>query len=60
LMRRVPVGATRDVEVRVEIFNLLNTVQFGQPAGVRGSPSFGTITAAFDPRVVQLALKFHF
>jgi len=60
VMRRVPVGATRDVEARVEIFNLLNTAQFGQPVGVRGAANFGTIVAAFDPRVVQLALKFHF
>jgi len=60
VMRRVPVGATRDVEARVEIFNLLNTAQFGQPVGVRGAANFGTIIAAFDPRVVQLALKFHF
>jgi hypothetical protein len=60
VMRRVPVGATRDVEARVEIFNLLNTAQFGQPVGVRGAANFGTIIAAFDPRVVQLAVKFHF
>ena len=60
VMRRVPVGATRDVEARVEIFNLLNTAQFGQPLGVRGAANFGTIIAAFDPRVVQLAVKFHF
>jgi hypothetical protein len=60
VMRRVPVGATRDIEARVEIFNLLNTAQFGQPVGVRGAANFGTIIAAFDPRVVQLAVKFHF
>jgi hypothetical protein len=48
------------VEVRAEIFNLLNTAQFGAPAAVLGAANFGTITTAFDPRVVQLALKFLF
>jgi hypothetical protein len=59
LVRRVPVG--RDaIELRVEVFNLLNTPPLGSPAGVLGAASFGTITTAGDPRVVQLALKFVF
>jgi hypothetical protein len=48
------------IEVRAEVFNLLNTPNFGTPNAVLGAANFGTITAAFDPRVGQLALKFVF
>ena len=34
--------------------------QFGSPNGVLGSAAFGTITTAFDPRVIQLAAKVTF
>ena len=60
VMRRVPVGGRQAIEVRAEIFNLFNTVNLGAPNGVVGTPSFGTITTALDPRVVQLAVKFVF
>ncbi|HKE83308.1 MAG TPA: TonB-dependent receptor, partial [Vicinamibacterales bacterium] len=60
LMRRVPFGGERAIEFRAEVFNLLNTVNFGPPAAVQGAANFGTITSALDPRVVQLALKFWF
>ena len=59
-MRRIPVGRSRAIEVRAEVFNLLNTVNLGAPNAVQGAANFGTITTAFDPRVVQLALKFLF
>ena len=60
LMRRIPFGGERAIELRAEVFNLLNTVNFGAPAAVQGAANFGTITSALDPRVVQLALKFWF
>ena len=60
LMRRVGFGGDRAVELRVEVFNLLNTANFGAPAAQLGPASFGTITTALDPRVVQLAAKFWF
>ncbi|MEO8258382.1 MAG: TonB-dependent receptor [Acidobacteriota bacterium] len=60
LMRRIRVGLARAIEIRAEVFNLLNTVNLGTPNAVRGAANFGTITTAFDPRVVQLALKFVF
>jgi hypothetical protein len=44
----------------VEIFNLPNRTNFGPPAAQFGPASFGTITTALDPRVVQLAAKFRF
>lgn len=48
------------VEVRAEVFNLLNRVNLGAPNAVLGAANFGTITTALDPRVVQLALKWVF
>jgi hypothetical protein len=60
ILRRMPVGGTRAIEARIEIFNLLNTPPFGAPAAVLGAANFGTITSAGDPRVVQLALKYLF
>ena len=59
-MRLFPMGGARAVEVRAEVFNLLNTANFGAPAATLGAANFGTITSALDPRVVQLALKFLF
>jgi hypothetical protein len=60
LMRRVPVSSGTAIELRAEIFNLLNTPPFNAPAVVLGAANFGTITSAGDSRVVQLALKFLF
>ena len=60
VMRRLGIGGERAIELRVEVFNLLNTVNLGAPAAQLGPTSFGTITTALDPRVVQLAAKFWF
>jgi len=60
LMRRVALSGTRTLELRAEVFNVTNSPHFMAPNTVAGSAAFGTITAAGDPRVVQLALKFVF
>ena len=60
MARRISVHGDGAIEVRVEAFNLLNTANLGAPNAVLGAANFGTITSAFDPRVVQLALKFVF
>jgi outer membrane receptor protein involved in Fe transport len=60
LLRRIPVSSGQAIELRAEVFNLLNTPSLGAPAAVLGAANFGTITSAGDPRVVQLALKFAF
>jgi hypothetical protein len=64
LMRRVPLrpgaSAGAALELRAEVFNLLNTPPLGAPNAVRGAANFGTITSAGDPRVAQLAVKFLF
>jgi hypothetical protein len=60
VMRRVASGGARAIELRLEVFNLLNAANFGAPSAQFGPASFGTITTALDPRVVQLAAKFWF
>jgi hypothetical protein len=60
VMRRIGFAGERAIELRVEVFNLLNATNFGPPAAQLGPASFGTITTALDPRVVQLAAKFWF
>jgi hypothetical protein len=60
LARRVPLGGAATVEVRAEIFNVLNITPFGAPAAVLNAPNFGSITTAGDPRVMQIALKLAF
>ena len=60
LIRRVPIHAGTALELRAEVFNLLNTPNLGAPNAVQGTAAFGTITTALDPRVAQLALKLVF
>jgi hypothetical protein len=60
LIRRVPLGGSRAIELRAEVFNLLNTPNFANPNATAGASNFGTITSALDPRVAQLAVKFLF
>jgi hypothetical protein len=58
--RRLPLTSGSALELRAEVFNLLNTPPLGNPNGVAGTAAFGTITSAGDPRVVQLAAKWRF
>ena len=48
-------------QVRVEIFNLFDTVNFADPNVLVTAGSFGTITdTRVPPRIVQLGLKYSF
>ena len=60
LSRRVALSTGLALELRAEMFNVLNTPPFGAPNAVAGAANFGTITTAGDPRVAQLAIKFLF
>lgn len=53
-------GHRTSLEIRVEAFNLTNTPPLGAPNTVAGTPGFGAITSAGDPRVLQLAAKVTF
>jgi len=55
-----PVNERFGVEFRAEIFNLFNHTNFDLPDRQFGTPGFGQIFSANDPREVQFALKLHF
>lgn len=41
-------------------FNLFNTAQFQNPTTGINSGTFGQISSTFDPRIIQLAMRFEF
>jgi hypothetical protein len=50
------------MQFRAEFFNAFNHANFGQPDGSlsNASTSFGKITTAGDPRIMQFALRYQF
>jgi hypothetical protein len=48
------------LQVRAEAFNLFNHPNFNLPDNFLGSPTFGRITSARDPRHIQFGLKLLF
>ena len=60
LMKNFRLGENRRLQFRSEFFNVMNTPFFGGDGYVNvnvSSPTFGQITQAGDPRVIQLGLK---
>lgn len=60
LFRTIGLSERHRVQFRVEAFNVWNQTQFRQPDVRIGTPTFGSITAAEDGRIVQLAVKYSF
>jgi len=57
----MPFKEPQHLDVRLEVFNALNTPQLSAPSGSWGSSAFGTITSTkIDNREMQLALKYIF
>ena len=61
LSRTIELGETRQITVRGEAFNVLNTPQFGIPQRLLEAPAFGQEVRTLAPaRLLQVALKFSF
>jgi hypothetical protein len=61
LSRRLGVGEGKHVEVRIEMFNVFNRVNLGNPNVTLGNANFGRITATSGgPRIMQFAAKYVF
>jgi carboxypeptidase family protein len=60
LARTVKVRENQRVEFRAEAFNLTNSVRYNNPTSNLSTNTFGQITSALDPRIMQFALKYVF
>ena len=60
ITRSFPIRERMALQFRAEAFNLPNHANFSNPTSALNSGNFGLITAAGDPRIVQLAMKFLF
>ena len=61
--REVSLNEGRSVELRAEAFNVFNHAQFFGAAAVEGnisSGTFGQAVSAMAPRLMQVAVRFHF
>ena len=67
--KRFPLKSeSRNLQFRAELFNAWNHTQFSavnstgpfNPAGTMTNPLFGSYTAAYNPRIIQLSLRFAF
>ena len=54
------VAGTRQLEVRWEVFNALNKVNFDLPSRIFGTANFGRIFSAKSPREMQFGAKLSF
>ena len=61
LIKTVQLKERLHLELRAEFFNLFNNVNFSQPNDyLSAGASFGTITSAADPRILQGGVKLSF
>jgi hypothetical protein len=63
LFKNVRIREGMNLQFRSEFFNIMNTPYFGQPGSVGltlGTSTFGKVTSAGSPRIVQFALKLVF
>jgi hypothetical protein len=60
LVKNTRINESVSVQFRAEFFNLFNHPNFNLPDNFLGSPTFGVITSAREPRHIQFGLKLLF
>jgi hypothetical protein len=60
ILKRIKFTEAKNLEFRSEFFNAWNHAQFLNPDLQGFSSTFGQITSARPPRLIQFALKFYF
>jgi hypothetical protein len=59
LLKTTKITESKELQLRFEGFNVFNHAQFMNPTGEINS-TFGVVTSARDPRIMQVAAKFLF
>jgi Carboxypeptidase regulatory-like domain/TonB dependent receptor-like, beta-barrel len=60
LVKNATLTERLNLQLRAEVFNLFNHPNFNLPDNFLGSPTFGQITSARDPRHIQFGVKLLF
>ena len=60
MRKRFRFSSTKSLELRAEVFNVLNTLNLNNPNTRTDDSAYGTITSARIPRQTQFTLRFQF
>jgi hypothetical protein len=60
LLKTTRITESKELQLRFEGFNVFNHAQFMNPTGEINSSTFGVVTSARDPRIMQVGAKFLF
>ncbi len=60
IVKNTAITERLDLQFRAEFFNALNRANYNLPDNFAGSPTFGQVVSAQDPRRVQFGLKLLF
>jgi hypothetical protein len=63
LLKSVPLGESKLLQIRLETFNTFNQTQFfgaGAVNGIIGTPAFGKVVSADASRLIQVAARLTF
>ena len=53
-------GTRKNLNVFANMTNAFNRTNYGTPSGVMTSPNFGKFTSAFDPRQIEIGMRYQF
>ena len=60
LAKQIALTERQGLELRLEAFNSTNHTNFGNPGTTFGTSTFGVISSAGSPRIVQMAIRYRF